>query len=223
MVCPKCQKTIPDESIFCLGCGVRLRSVAPGDGGVSARAAVPAAAKPAPATPRAAPAGPAAPPAAAPAPAAAKPAPGAKQAYALSFRPIGDERLRYRVARWVCERAPAHDLVEVQEGLMRGDFATFLALTEEEAEAARQKIQALGIHPAMVHFAPATVAEMLVPERPSKQAKEGGGWTIGQKFAVVGIIVAILFVFGAIALYLYQGSTPPYPVPTKPPTIGGQP
>jgi len=132
-----------------------------------------------------------------------------------------DERLRYRVARWVCERAPAHDLSEVQEGLLRGDFATFLALTEEDAEVARQKIRQIGVHPAMVHFAPATMAEMLLPERPLK--KQGAGLSTGQMFMIAGLIVAILLVFGAASYYWYQSRTAIHYEPPKLPRIGGQP
>jgi hypothetical protein len=46
------------------------------------------------------------------APTVPAPPPGTKQAYALSFSPLGDERLRYRVARWVVDRAPGMLLVE---------------------------------------------------------------------------------------------------------------
>ena len=97
------------------------------------------------------------------APGVPAPPPGTKQAYALSFSPLGDERLRYRVARWVVDRAPAHALTEVQEDLAHGTFVTFLALTADEAEVARQGIHGLGVAPPLLRLAPASMAEMLLP------------------------------------------------------------
>ena len=117
---------------------------------------------------------------AAPAPAAAAPdavPPGTKQAYALSFSPLVDERLRYRVARWVVERAPAHGLTEVQEDLEHGTFVTFLALTADEAEVARQGIHGLGVAPPLLRLAPATTAQMLLPDA---GAVEGTGEALGR-------------------------------------------
>jgi hypothetical protein len=128
--------------------------------------------------------------------------PGKKHPYALSFKALSDERLRYRVARWVCELAPAHALTEVQENLARGEFATFVALTPDEAEQARQKVQALGVHPALVRLEVATQAEMLLPRR-ARIEDEGSKWTPAQKFAAVAIFVLILFVFGLVMFYRY--------------------
>lgn len=208
MICPKCQTTVPDESLFCLRCGARLQVPAQrlplnGGGGAKVRAMVPAAA-------------------AAAAPAQAVTPPGGKQPYTLAFKPLADERLRYRVARWLCEQAPAHPLSEVQEGLMRGDFATFLALTREEAEAARQRIQALGAHPALWRLSPATAADMLIPERAERKAKKAE-WSTGKKAAVAGIVLLVFFVFGAVSAYRYFSATPVGPQPGTMPTIGGKP
>jgi hypothetical protein len=133
----------------------------------------------------------------------APPAPGKKHAYALSFKALSDERLRYRLARWVCEIAPAHVLSEVQADLTRGEFATFLALTPEEVEEARQRLTALGVHPALVRLEPATQAELMLPRH--VKAAEGGGssWTPAQKFAAAAIFVLLLFLFGIVMLYRY--------------------
>ena len=207
MICAKCQATVPDESLFCLRCGARLQAPARrlplnGRGGTKARATVPAASA-----------------AAAPAPAVTPP--GGKQPYTLAFKPLADERLRYRVARWVCEQAPAHPLSEVQEGLTRGEFATFLALTQEEVEAVRQRIQALGAHPALWRLSPATAAEMLIPERLERKPK--AEWSFQKKLAAVGIALAALFLFGAMAAQRYYNATPVGPQPGTMPTIGGKP
>jgi hypothetical protein len=128
--------------------------------------------------------------------------PGTKQAYALSFGPVADERLRYRVARWIIERAPAHALGDVQEDLQRGTFVTFLALTAEEAEAARQGIHGLGVAPPLLRLAPATTAEMLLPERrarpKAKEARTGlGDWRM-LLAAAVGLLIFGLFVMRLI-------------------------
>ncbi len=204
MICAKCQATVPDESLFCLRCGTRLqvparRAPLNGGGGAQARTMVPAA----------------------PAAAQAATPPGGKQPYTLAFKPLADERLRYRVARWVCELAPAHPLAEVQEHLMRGQFATFLALTHEEAETARQRIQALGAHPALWQLHPATAAEMLIPERPGREPK--AEWSLQKKLAAVGIGLAALFLFGAMAAQRYFNATPVGPQPGTMPTIGANP
>jgi hypothetical protein len=146
--------------------------------------------------------------------------PGGKQAYALSFKALADERLRYRVARWVCEQAPAHGLTEVQEALLRGDFATFLAMTGVEAEAARQRIQALGAHPALWRLAPATVAELMLPEPPARKAR-AAPWSLQKKLAAVGIGLAALFFFGIMAAQRYHTQSAYRPSDTVP-TIGGK-
>src|SRR6185503_6653780 len=101
VTCPKCRTAVPDQSVFCMACGTRVApNLALGNGAV---------ATPAPT-----------------APAVPAPPPGTKQAYALSFSPLGDERLRYKVAKWVVERAPAHAITEVQDDLAQGTFVTFL-------------------------------------------------------------------------------------------------
>ncbi len=192
MECPRCHQAVPDASLFCLHCGMRLslpERVVPVNGG---------------GTPQ--PGSVAAPVSARDAPAASPAVPGRKQPYALSFKPLSDDRLRYRVARWVCEVAPAHPIGEVQEGLTRGDFATFLALTPEEAETARRRIEALGVHPALLSLAPATEAAMLLSTR-QPSAKDGeGSWTTKQKFAAVGIVTAMLFAFGLLMIRMMYGS-----------------
>jgi hypothetical protein len=145
-------------------------------------------------------------PAAGPSPAAAPVPPGTKQAYALSFSPLVDERLRYRVARWVVERAPAHALTEVQEDLQHGTFLTFLALTANEAEVAREGIRGLGVAPPLLRLAPATTAQMLLPARrarPGAQEKRPirlGGWRV-LVAAAVGLLI-----FGLVVLRLIGGS-----------------
>jgi hypothetical protein len=192
VTCPKCQVAIPDESAFCLRCGARLAAPATvprngGGGGTSV--------KPVP-MPRP---GPARTAATAPAP-ATTPAvpPGGKQAWTLSFKPLADERLRYRVARWVCEHAPVHALGEVQTALLEGQFATFLALTSDEAETARQRLQALGAHQALWRLAPATAAEMLMAERPRATGAKTPRKP-GQKMLVFAIGLVVLFVFLGLA------------------------
>jgi hypothetical protein len=205
MTCAKCQATVPEESLFCLRCGTRLTprpSLVPRNGGGSTKA-TPAAPAPAPAQTPAAP-------------------PGGKQAYALSFKAVADERLRYRVARWVCEQAPAHGLGDVQESLTRGDFATFLALTATEAETARQRIQALGAPTALWRLAPATVAELMMGERPARPAK-ADAWSTKKKLRAVGIGLAVLFLMGLVFFQRFQSPTGYQDPPTTPPTIGGRP
>jgi hypothetical protein len=217
MICAKCHSTVPEESLFCLRCGTRLGPT-PAQASPNGRGALPgptaAPAKPSAGAARAT----AAAPAAAPTPSVP---PGGKQAYTLAFKALADERLRYRVARWVCEQAPAHPLTEVQEGLLRGDFATFLALTHDEAESARQRIQALGAHPALWRLHPATVADMLVAERRERTPK--AGWSARKKVAAVGIGLAALFVFGAMAAQQYGNRPPVAPPPGTVPTIGPRP
>ncbi|HSE94780.1 MAG TPA: zinc ribbon domain-containing protein [Methylomirabilota bacterium] len=182
MVCSHCTRVVPDESAFCLGCGARLTAAerpAPVNGG---------GAHPAPETVsvRAGPPG----------------SPGGRQAYTLSFRPIPDERVRYRVARWVCDHAPAHALAEVQSGLGRGDFVTFLALSPDEAETARQGIQALGVPPALVHLIPATFAEGLLLE-PRRQ--ESGKRITGRDWLTTLAVLGGLLGFGLLLVRLFGG------------------
>jgi hypothetical protein len=202
VTCPKCQASIPDESLFCLRCGARLREPAeraPLNGGGTADA-------PPHAAPGAKPAAAAA-PKSAPSPAAP---PGSKQPYTLAFKALADERLRYRVARWLCEVAPAHPLSEVQAGLTQGEFATFLALTQEEAEAARQRIQALGAHPALWRLHLASPAEMLLPERPIRRAGQPATGSVRPRIAVVAIVLlAILLVVAILAHRLSSSLAPP--------------
>lgn len=141
------------------------------------------------------------------APGAAAPAtvsPGAKQAYALSFSPLVDERLRYRVARWVVERAPAHGLTEVQEDLQHGTFVTFLALTADEADIARQGIHGLGVAPPLLRLAPATTAQMLLPERPRPKAQQKRAVGLGDWRTLVAAAVGLL-VFGLVVVRLIGG------------------
>ena len=203
MTCPKCQASVPDESLFCLRCGARLRvpaERAPLNGGGTA-------AHPRAAT-EASPAA-AAEPRAAPSPAAP---PGSKQPYTLAFKALADERLRYRVARWLCEVAPAHPLSEVQAGLTQGEFATFLALTQEEAEAARQRIQALGAHPALWRLHPASPAEMLLPERPVRKAGQAATVSPRRRIAIVALVLlAVVLFVGILAQRLSSSLAPPEP------------
>lgn len=206
MICAKCRSTVPEESLFCLRCGTRLGPT-------------PAQASPngdAPVKPTAVPVR-----TASATPAAAGVPSGGKQAYTLAFKALADERIRYRVARWVCEHAPAHPLTEVQEGLLRGDFATFLALTHEEAESARERIRALGAHPALWRLHPATVADMLVAERRERTPK--AEWSVRKKIAAVVIGLAALFVFGAVAAQQYFNRPATGPQPGSVPSIGARP
>ena len=186
---------MPDESTFCLSCGTRLappERLVPVNGGGSAPGAAPRVVE------GAAPAGPAREP-------EASPGPGGRQAYALSFRPIMDERLRYRIARWVCERAPAHTLTEVQEGLVNGDFLTFLALTPEEAEAARQGILGLGVAPALLSLAPVTGTEALISERRAPRGSKGARGLKGKDWVTALAALGALFIFGLVMMRLYGG------------------
>jgi hypothetical protein len=131
--------------------------------------------------------------------------PGVKQAYALSFSRLADERLRYRVARWVVERAPAHGLTEVQEDLEHGTFLTFLALTADEAEGARQGIQGLGVAPPLVRLAPATTAEMLLPDRRARpKAQERRTIGLGDWRTLIAAAVGLL-IFGLVVVRLIGG------------------
>ena len=184
MTCPKCRTAVPDQSVFCMACGARVApSLIPNGNG---------AATPAPAAvlarvgTRAAPAAP----------------PGTKQAYALSFSPLVDERLRYKVAKWVVERAPAHALTEVQEDLARGTFMTFLALTADEAEVARQGIHGLGVAPPLLRLSPASMAEMLIPRgRPKSPERRSG---LGDWRMLVAAAVGLL-VLGLVVVRMIGG------------------
>jgi hypothetical protein len=183
MTCPRCQTAVPDQSAFCLACGARLPPsprLANGNGAGAARAA---AVEPEPV----------------PVPA------GTKQAYALSFAALPDERLRYKVAKWVVERAPAHALGEIQDGLQHGTFVTFLALTTDEAEAARQGIHGLGVAPALLRLAPATTAQMLLPQRPARRdaaPRRPGG--LGDWRTLLVAAVGLL-VFGVVVVRMIGG------------------
>jgi hypothetical protein len=190
--CPKCQTAVPEQSVFCMACGARMTPArSPRDGNGAGAAPTPVA--PAPADTSAV--------------AAAAPAPaGAKQAYALSFGPLVDERLRYRVARWVIERAPAHELSDVQDGLQHGTFVTFLALTADEAEVARQGIQGLGVVPPLVRLAPATTAEMLLPQRPPRsKGQERRSIGLGDWRTLLAAAIGLLL-FGLVVLRLIGGA-----------------
>jgi hypothetical protein len=181
VTCSKCRTVLPDQSTFCLACGARVApnlTLRDGNGAGAASLA----------------------PAAAPLIAA----PGTKQAYALSFSPLVDERLRYRVARWVVERAPAHGLTEVQEDLQHGTFVTFLALTADEAEVARQGIHGLGVAPPQLRLAPATTAQMLLPERPRPKAQQKRAGGLGHWRTLVAAAVGLL-IFGLVVVRLIGG------------------
>jgi hypothetical protein len=195
MVCPRCQKVVPEESAFCLACGARLAPVER-SGPVNGRGAHEPAA--------AAPAVTASVPAVGAGTTGGSPRPGARQAYTLSFRPIVDERVRYRLARWVCERAPAHELPDVQSGLSRGDFVTFLALTADEVESARQGLQALGVPAGLVNLAPATLTETLVLERPARGAT-GRRAMSGKDWLTTLAVAAALLGFGFVLMRLFGG------------------
>jgi hypothetical protein len=130
--------------------------------------------------------------------------PGTKQAYALSFSALADERLRYRVARWVVERAPAHGLTEVQDDLAQGRFLTFLALTADEAEAAREGIHGLGVAPPLLRLAPATVAQMLLPERRRPKAEEKQGFHLGHWRTLIAAGIGLV-IFAWVVLQLIGG------------------
>ena len=89
MTCPKCRTALPDQSVFCMSCGARVAPALATHGNGAGAAPGPAPTPVASAAPPEVP-------------------PGTKQAYALSFSPLVDERLRYKVAKWVVERAPTH-------------------------------------------------------------------------------------------------------------------
>ncbi|HWC01124.1 MAG TPA: zinc ribbon domain-containing protein [Methylomirabilota bacterium] len=180
MTCPKCRTAVPDQSVFCLACGARVAPslTVPGANGTVT-----------------------APPAVAPPPSQ----PGGKQPYALSFGRLMDERLRYRVAKWVVERAPAHGLTEVQEDLEHGTFVTFLALTAHEAEVARQGIHGLGVAPPLLRLAPATTAEMLLPTRRTRpEGEERRSIGFGSWRTLVAAAVGLLL-FGLVVVRLIGG------------------
>ena len=181
MTCPKCRRAVPDQSIFCTACGARVApSLTPPSGNGAGAASVPVVTGPSEAPP------------------------GTKRAYALSFSPLFDERIRYRVARWVVERAPAHGLTEVQENLAHGTFVTFLALTTDEAELARQGIHGLGVAPPLLRLAPAT-REMLLPDRrvrPKTQEQRSVG--LGDWRTLAAAVVGLL-ILGLVVVRLFGG------------------
>jgi hypothetical protein len=184
VTCPKCRTQVPDQSVFCLACGARVAPNLTARDGNGTGAAAPAQAVAAAAVPARA---------------------GGKQAYTLSFGPLVDERLRYRVARWVVEQAPAHALTEVQADLQRGTFVTFLALTTAEAEAARQGIHGLGVAPPLLRLAPATMAEMLLPERRAQpKATERRSFGLGDWRTLVAAAIGLLL-FGLVVVRLIGG------------------
>jgi zinc-ribbon domain len=199
MLCASCGKSVPDESAFCLACGARLAAtarLAPSNGGTApAPAPAPAAAGSRAGTEVRAPA----------APAALTPPGSARQAYALSFRPIADERLRYRLARWVCERAPAHTMTEVQEGLERGAFFTFLALTAAEAGTTQQGIEALGVASTLVSLAPATTADLMRSAAGPAREASGRRTMKPKDWAAVALAVVLLFIFGFVVIRMFGG------------------
>lgn len=184
MTCPKCQTAVPDGSVFCLACGTRLVAPAGPPPTNGSAAHVPSAPVTVPAD-----AGP----------------PDRKQAYALTFKPLADERLRYRVARWVVERAPAHGLTEVQESLQTGTFMTFLALTPTEAAAARQGIEGLGVAGPLVHLAPATTAQLLLPTRAARPAAPTGRTVGARTWIGLAIAAVVLLIFGLVVARLFGG------------------
>jgi hypothetical protein len=140
-----------------------------------------------------------------PAPTAGHPPPGRRQAYALSLRPIVDERLRYRLARWIVAQAPAHAIAEVQEDLQRGTFLTFLALTADEADSARRAIEQLGVPAALLQLAPATTAQLLVPER-RRPVAETGRRAIGlADWRALAIAAVGLLLFGLLVVRFLGG------------------
>src|SRR5262249_14207679 len=111
---------------------------------------------------------------------------------------------------------------DVQESLTRGDFATFLALTAAEAETARQRIQALGAHPALWRLAPATAGELILGERPARPA-QAEAWSTQKTRTGVGIGRAVLYLMGIAFFQRFHAPTGYQDPPTKPPTIGGRP
>ena len=167
---------VPDQSLFCMTCGARVaQSLTPHFGNGAGAAPVPAATGPSEAPP------------------------GTKQAYALSFSPLFDERIRYRVARWVVERAPAHGLTEIQEDLAHGTFVTFLALTTDEAEVARQGIHELGVPPTLLRLVPATAETLLSERRSRPKAQEQRAVALGDWRTLAAAAVGLL-VFGLVVV-----------------------
>jgi hypothetical protein len=180
LTCPSCQAVVPERSAFCLACGARLAPKPSPENGNGATGPLPAAAKPTTAPP------------------------GTKQAYALSFGPLVDERLRYRVARWVIERAPAYELSEVQDELQHGTVLTFLALTSSEVTQARQGIEGLGVNPALLRLAPATTAQMLLPERRPRRETSQKRVGVGDWRTLLAAAVGLL-VFGLVIVRFLGG------------------
>ena len=193
MICSRCQTPVPDESTFCLSCGTRLvrEEHLPTNGGGGPPAPAGTAAPDAPALPSAPEAVPAA-------------SPTSQQPYALSFHPIADERLRYRVARWVCGRAPAHPLTEVQDGLLHGDFLTFLALTAPEAEVVLAEVRGLGVVPPLVSLVPAGGLEAFVPPVAARRRAQPA--PRGRQNWMIALLVAVgLLIVGLVLMRLFGG------------------
>lgn len=185
MTCPSCQAVVPDESAFCLACGARLATrAAPANGHGSESARPSVVGTEAVAVP--------------PAPA------GRRQAYALSFGPLVDDRLRYKVAKWVVARAPAYPLTEVQDGLQHGTFVAVLAFTAEEAETARQGIHGLGVSPALLRLTPATTVDVLLPARSTRPAARKRAVGLGDWRTLVAAGLGLL-VFGYVVARLIGG------------------
>ncbi len=81
---------------------------------------------------------------------------------------------------------------------------TFLALTADEAEVARQGIHGLGVAPPLLRLAPASTAQMLLPERPRPKAKEKRAVGLGDWRTLVAAAVGLL-VFGLVVVRLIGG------------------
>jgi hypothetical protein len=93
--------------------------------------------------------------------------------------------------------------MEVQEDLAHGTFMTFLALTTDEAEVARQGIHGLGVAPPLLRLAPASMAEMLVPRGRAK-APERRRMGLGDWRTLVAAVV-ILLIFGVVLVRMISG------------------
>ncbi len=80
---------------------------------------------------------------------------------------------------------------------------TFLALTADEAEVARQGIHGLGVAPPLLRLAPASTAEMLIPRgRPKTPERRAGG--LGDWRTLVAAGVGLL-IFGLVVIRLIGG------------------
>ena len=79
---------------------------------------------------------------------------------------------------------------------------TFLALTADEAEVARQGIHGLGVAPPLLRLAPASTAEMLIPRgRPKTPERRSG---LGDWRTLVAAAVGLL-VFGLVVVRMIGG------------------